>query len=97
MIFNRDHTALRRDGGCGDIIEWRKGNRRIEKKNSFLVFLFAFHCIHGIANKGVCEIFIFFEREYEQKKLGKNVLKIFSLTSPIVFIELIQFVRVKIR
>lgn len=42
--------------------------------------------------------FLYFSKENMSKKnLGKNVLKIVSLTSPIVFIELIQFVRVKIR
>lgn len=41
--------------------------------------------------------FLYFLKENMSKKnLGKNVLKIVSLTSPIVFIELIQFVRVKI-
>lgn len=71
-------------------IEWRKGKMKFGKN-----ILICFSLRSCISNKDIREIFIFFRKGQEQKRLRKATLKIFSSTRPIVFTELVQGARLK--
>lgn len=79
LVFSRDHTALGRGGRYGGNDRWRKGNMKFENE-FFPIFWFAFHYLHGISNKGFCEIFIFFKIKYGPQKKLRKIYSEYSLS-----------------
>lgn len=62
LVFNRNHT----NPGGGDVCgqnDWIEGKYEAwGEEHSFPIFWFAFHFIHCISNKGMCE-FLYISKE----------------------------------